>query len=158
MFHKYKNNGQAHLLNLTLSLLAVTFLSDDNLTQIRTNRMSLQIWTQTVWNSDSDPERIFEKVRWQKKHERLCSMQRVWAQKSSLSGAITGLTLCPPRNCFPLFVVQIQFQNQLFRKILSGIWSECQIVWIQIRPDKMPGLIWIQTVCKSYQQMTLEDK
>ena len=27
------------------------------------------------------------------------------------------------------------FQNQLIRKILSGISSECQTVWIQIRPD-----------------------
>ena len=40
------------------------------------------------------------------------------------------------------------FQNQRFRKILSGIPSECQTVWIQIRPDKM-------TVCKCYQQTTL---
>ena len=28
------------------------------------------------------------------------------------------------------------FQNQLFRKILSGLPSECQTDWIQIRPDK----------------------
>ena len=28
-------------------------------------------------------------------------------------------------------------QNQPFRKILSGIPSECQTVWIQIRPDYM---------------------
>ena len=27
------------------------------------------------------------------------------------------------------------FQNQLFRKFLSGIPSECQAVWVQIRPD-----------------------
>ena len=27
----------------------------------------------------------------------------------------------------------------------------CQTVWIQIRPDV---LIWVQTVCKGYQQMT----
>ena len=47
------------------------------------------------------------------------------------------------------------FQNQLFRKILSGIPSECQIVFIQIRPDVLSGLIWVQTVCKSYQQTTL---
>ena len=26
-------------------------------------------------------------------------------------------------------------QNKLFWKIISGIWSECQIVWIQIRPN-----------------------
>ena len=44
------------------------------------------------------------------------------------------------------------FQNQLLRKILSGIPSECQTDWIQIRPDLGP---WVQTVCKGYQQTTL---
>ena len=33
------------------------------------------------------------------------------------------------------------FQNQLFRKILSGIPSECQTVWTQARPNVIgPGL------------------
>ena len=36
--------------------------------------------------------------------------------------------------------------------------SECQTVWIQIRPDIMSGLIWVQTICKGYQQMTLGNK
>ena len=40
------------------------------------------------------------------------------------------------------------------KKNLSGIPSECQTVWIQIRPDVLSGLIWIQTVCKGYKQMT----
>ena len=31
---------------------------------------------------------------------------------------------------------------------------ECQKVWIQIGPDNLSGLIWIQTVCKCYQQAT----
>ena len=47
------------------------------------------------------------------------------------------------------------FQNQLFRKILSGIPSECQTAWTQIRPDILSGLIWVQTVCTGYQQTTL---
>ena len=46
------------------------------------------------------------------------------------------------------------FQNQLFQKILSRILSESQIVW----PNVLSGLIWVQTVCKSYQQTTLGDK
>ena len=33
-------------------------------------------------------------------------------------------------------------QNQLLWKILSGIPSECQTVWIQIRLDVLSGLIW----------------
>ena len=33
--------------------------------------------------------------------------------------------------------------------------TECQTVWIQIRPNVLSGLIWVQAVCKSYQQTTL---
>ena len=54
-----------------------------------------------------------------------------------------------------LFVVCWFFQNQLFQKILSGIPSECQTDWIQIRPDNLSGLIWVQSVCKGYEQRTL---
>ena len=50
------------------------------------------------------------------------------------------------------------FQNQLFRKILSGIPSEYQTVWIQIRPNMLSGLIWVQIVSKHYQQTTLVGK
>ena len=50
------------------------------------------------------------------------------------------------------------FQNQLFSKILSEIPSECQTVGIQTKPDILSGLIWVQTVCKGYQQMTLGGK
>ena len=40
------------------------------------------------------------------------------------------------------------FQNQLFIEInISGVPSECQIVWIQIRGDILTVLIWVQTVC-----------
>ena len=69
-----------------------------------------------------------------------------------------GLNLCMLGNFSCFFVVCRLFQDQLFRKILSGTPSECQTVWTQIRPDKMSGLIWVQTVCKSYQQMTLVGK
>ena len=47
------------------------------------------------------------------------------------------------------------FQNQLFFKVISGIPSECHTVWIQTRPHVLSGLIWVQTVCKSYQQTKL---
>ena len=45
-----------------------------------------------------------------------------------------------------------------FFLILSGIPSEYQTVWIQNRSDILWGLIWIQTVCKGYQQTTLVAK
>ena len=50
------------------------------------------------------------------------------------------------------------FQIQILKKILSKILSKCQTLWIKIRPDKMSGLIWIQTACNGYQQTTKEDK
>ena len=69
------------------------------------------------------------------------------------------LTLCPLGNFFMLFWLSAYFfHNQLFRKILSGIPYEYQTDWIQIRPHISSSLIWVQTVCKSFQQTTLGDK
>ena len=59
-------------------------------------------------------------------------------------------------SCF--FLVCWSFQNQLFRKVLSGIPPECETVLIQIRPDVLSGLTWVQTVCKGYQQTALVGK
>ena len=50
------------------------------------------------------------------------------------------------------------FQKQLFQIILSGIPSEDQTAWIQIRPNILLGLIWIQSVCNGYQQTELTGK
>ena len=55
----------------------------------------------------------------------------------------------------------IFFQNQFvscccfFQNDLSGISVECQVVWIQIMPDFLSGLIWVQIVRKGNQQTTL---
>ena len=43
--------------------------------------------------------------------------------------------------------------------LLFGCWlfpipCGCQTIWIRIRPDMLSGLIWVQTVCKGYQQTT----
>ena len=64
------------------------------------------------------------------------------------------LTLCPRGNFLFLSSADF-FQNQLFGKIISGIPSECQTHWIQIRPDTVPGLICVQSVCKGFEQTTL---
>ena len=55
--------------------------------------------------------------------------------------------------CLRIFFFLIYFFQKKKRN-LSGIPSECQTVWIQIRPDVLSGLIWVQTVCTGYQQMT----
>ena len=46
------------------------------------------------------------------------------------------------------------FKINFFEKILSGMPSECQTVWIQIRPNNLLGLTWFHTVCKGYKQTT----
>ena len=44
-------------------------------------------------------------------------------------------------------LIMIIFKIEFFiKKNLSGMPSDCQIVCIQIRPDVMSGLIWVQTV------------
>ena len=40
-----------------------------------------------------------------------------------------------------------------FRKILSGVPSECQTVEPD-RPQMLSDLIWVKTVCNGYQQTT----
>ena len=65
------------------------------------------------------------------------------------------LTLCSVGNfacCFDvcwIFLDNINF----FENFLQS-----QTVWIKIRPDIVSGLIWVQTVCKCYQQTTLVRK
>ena len=49
-------------------------------------------------------------------------------------------------------------QGHFLKKKLSEIPSESQTVWNHIRPNVLSGLIWVQTVCKGYQQKTLVSK
>ena len=76
--------------------------------------------------------------------------------KSQFRLYLLHLTLCMLGNfaCFFFCHLWIFFLNKLFQKCLSGIPSECQTLWIQIRPDVLSGLILVQTVCKGYQQTT----
>ena len=54
-----------------------------------------------------------------------------------------------------LFLHANLFSKLSFSKIS---FIQCQTVWIQIRPDILSGLIWVQTVCKSCHQKTLAGK
>ena len=63
------------------------------------------------------------------------------------------LTLCMLDNfaCFFfLSSVDFFFFKLIFQKNPTEIASECQTVWIQIRPEVLSGLIWVQTICKGY--------
>ena len=52
------------------------------------------------------------------------------------------------------FLLSADFSQNyfFFQNIHSGTLSDCQMVWIQIRIVIMSFLIWVQTVCKGYQQ------
>ena len=53
----------------------------------------------------------------------------------------------------------LTFSKFIFSRISSRqVLLECQAVWIQIRTDILSVLIWVQTVCKVYEQMTLAGK
>ena len=87
---------------------------------------------------------------------KLPSMQKVKQQKNNItSGLMKTLHLLIA--CWVILYAFVSsadfFQNKPFQKILSGIPSDCQTLWIQIRLDRMSSLIWVQTVCKGYQQM-----
>ena len=47
------------------------------------------------------------------------------------------------------FFLKWTFSKKSFRNT-----SECQTVWVQVRPDILSGLIWVQTVSKGYKQTT----
>ena len=54
---------------------------------------------------------------------------------------------------FHVFVVICWLFSKLtLKKVLSGTLSECQTAWIQIRANILSVLIWVETVCKGYQQ------
>ena len=69
----------------------------------------------------------------------------------SISDA-ASLTLCMLGILCHDFLLSVDYQ--LFRKIISGIPTFCQ-AWIQIRPDILSALIWVQTACNGYKQTTL---
>ena len=54
---------------------------------------------------------------------------------------------------FFLSSVNFFFKLTVSKKNLAGIPSECQTVWI-VLSSNTSGLIWVQTICKGYQQTT----
>ena len=61
---------------------------------------------------------------------------------------ITSLILCMLEKKFQDCRRLSFFKLTFLKKKLSGISSEGQTVWNQIRPDILSGLIWVQAVCK----------
>ena len=64
------------------------------------------------------------------------------------------LTFCMLGN-FSCFCCRLlTFQNVLFSKTSFRNTINVQTVWIQIRTDNLPVLIWVLTFCEDYQQTT----
>ena len=53
--------------------------------------------------------------------------------------------------CRLIIFFKINFFEKIFQEYL-----QCQPIWLQIRPDILSGLIWVQTVSKDYQQTTIQ--
>ena len=66
--------------------------------------------------------------------------------------------LLDPQDFFPVFLSFADFFKINFFEKFFQEYDQCQTVWIQIRSDILSDLIWVQTVCESYQQTTLGDK
>ena len=222
----YKVNAMNQVIlyncNIMIYDLLIDFSSPD--------KTSGLIWIQSVWHSGGIPERIFEKVDFEKnqqtttKHEKFPKGQRIDRKCNNSKHPNTSLTRCLLGNFSCFFVIccffskstfskilskrldpgqaphfvkpdlcpicfqrlsaddtsrqwithpntslthcllgnfscflssAVFFQNQLFQNILSGISSECQRDWIQIRPHILSSLICVQSVSKGYQQTTL---
>ena len=55
-------------------------------------------------------------------------------------------------------VVCFFFKINIFEKFFQEYIQIVKTVWIQIRPDFLSGLIWVQIVCKDSKQTTLVGK
>ena len=71
-------------------------------------------------------------------------------------------SLCEPCLCllgsFSSFLSSADFFQIIFFEKFFQEYHQCQTVWIQIRPNILLGLIWVQTVCQGHQQMALVGK
>ena len=80
------------------------------------------------------------------------------SQKLSSAAVVVGALRVNslPTGSFCTFLSSADFfQNQLFFKNSFSNSIRVSISLIQIRPDILPGLIWVQTICKGHQQTTL---
>ena len=104
------------------------------------------------WDQTCDP--------WICSQTRICCQTRYQLRYYIVSLSVSGsfiLTFCRLGNFFRfLFRLLIFFKINFFRKSFKNM-IRVSTVWIQIRPDILSGLTWIQTVCNNYQQTTLGD-
>ena len=89
------------------------------------------------------PERTFQKNKFEKYQQKTKNLAKFHRRQQALC------ILCCP--CF-----FFSFADFFFKFLRMP--SKCQAERIKNRPDTVSGFILVQTVCKSYQQMTLAGK
>ena len=89
--------------------------------------------------TDEDREKKRKSDGWGEMFAKMFPVVRLVQVQVCLTLKINSLA---PWEIFRAFLLSADFfQNQLFQKILSGIPSECQAVWFQIRPNILSRLI-----------------
>ena len=131
--------------------------------QPQTTQATQYGWThQSIPRIQTEPNLKTISASWYApRHEYLscCECQTVWIKirPDIMSGLIWVQTFCKGYQQYGWTHQSIpMIQTEPNLKTIPASWyapcHECQIVWIQIRPDVMSCLIWVQTVCKNYQQ------
>ena len=85
-----------------------------------------------------------------------CTTWLTWPARYVLSSGDCALSSIDPGNAIDTvnFWPEEWNKKEQLQEILSEtLVSEYHSVWIQIRTYRMPVLIWVQTVCESYQQV-----
>ena len=86
---------------------------------------------------------------WLKVHSRWFK-NFIFAKKCILISWFSNIAFITPSH----FIIVPYFILWVLDFWIPSLASGCQTVYIQIRPDVLLGLIWVQTVCKGYQQIT----
>ena len=95
-------------------------------------------------------QRLTQACTYSQSHHKVCKKVIVQTKTKGIKPNFFTLCMLCNFSCFFCCHLQTFFKINVFKKILSGTLSKCQMVWIQIRIDIMSVLIRIQTVCKGY--------
>ena len=97
-------------------------------------------------------------LKFQLKLPPLCSMSEYFTRHTCIFKR-TSINSLQAGKVFMFLSSADYFENDLFKKFVQNKHQgTCQTVKTQIRPDILSGLIWVQTVCKVYEQTTQAGK
>ena len=119
------------------------------------SRSGPTFWFPTVCKSYQQMTLVGQELRWLGAAFQMCSFLETCIMGPPRPSMF--INPLPAGNFSPLFCCPlIFFKINFFEKFFQEYHQSVKKVWIQIRPEVMSGLIWVQTVCKSYQLMTVK--